>query len=354
MRTIFKTSYHQDIARTKDWRERIWYILLAALLLVLPLFLGTFWVGEIAYVFILCIISIGLMLLTGFTGQVSIGHGAFVGIGAYTEAILLTLGVPFGVSIIGATLLAAVIGILLGYPALRLSGLYLAIATLSFSFIVEHVFIHWESATGGYNGMMVPEGSAFGYTLTFGTPFYFLCLLGATAALLIAQNIMRSPTGRAFVSIRDSETAAQSMGVNLAAKKTLAFSISAGFAGFGGALLAHRISYLAPDAFGVLISIQFLLMIVVGGLGSFHGAIFLGVLPQAIAILRDELPPQLGQQPGLEPALFGLIIVLVVLFEPTGMAGRWEKMKVYCSQFPTYRKATFRTQKTYTKSERFR
>lgn len=108
----------------------------------------------------------------------------------------------------------------------------------------------------------------------------------------------------------------------------------------------------------MLISIQFLLMIVVGVLGSFHGAIFgaifLGVLPQAIAILRDELPPQLGQQPGLEPALFGLIIVLVVLFEPTGMAGRWEKMKVYFSQFPTYRKATFRTQKTYTKSERFR
>ncbi|MCK1394466.1 branched-chain amino acid ABC transporter permease [Bradyrhizobium sp. 1] len=358
MRRIFKTHYNQDIDLFRDGIDRNIYCGLLVILLLLPLSVGSFWLGEISYALILSITSVGLMLLTGFAGQVSIGHGAFVGIGAYANAVLLTSGLPLPLSIIGAVVISTLVGALLGYPALRLSGLYLAMATLAFTFIVEHVFVHWESMTGGFGGMSVPAGVILNYSIMEGVSFYYLCLLSAVGALLLARNILRSPTGRAFVSIRDSEVAAQSMGVNLASKKTTAFALSAGFAGLSGALLAHRIGSLAPDAFGVLLSIQLLLMVVVGGLGSLHGAIFgaifVSMLPQIIAVFRDTLPDSLAQQPGLEPGLFGAILVAFVLFEPAGINGRWQKVKAYFAHFPMHRKATFRRQKNFTKSERFR
>ena len=176
--------------------------------------------------------------------------------------------------------------------------------------------------------------------------------------LLAALNVLRSPTGRAMIAIRDSEIAAQSMGVNLALYKTIAFGLSAFFTGLAGALFAHKIGFLAPDAFNVLLSIQLLLLVVVGGLGSLHGAIygaiFVGALPQFIAIGRDFLPPNIASQPGLEPGLFGLILVLFIMFEPLGIYGRWLKIKLYFDLFPLYKRATFKRQKSYTKSERNR
>ncbi len=236
--------------------------------------------------------------------------------------------------------------------------MYLAIATLAFAFIIEQILIRWESVTGGFKGFPVPRPDFLGVGLVDDVPFYYICFGALVLAVLAALNLLRSPTGRAFVAIRDSEIAAQSMGVNLAAYKTLAFSISAGFTGFGGTLFAHKIGYLAPDAFNILLSIQLLLMVVVGGLGSLHGAIygaiFVGSLPQLIAILRDYLPEGIARQPGLEPGIFGLILVFFILFEPLGIYGRWLKVKLYFSLFPLYKKATFKRQKTYTKSERNR
>ncbi|HEX6956775.1 MAG TPA: branched-chain amino acid ABC transporter permease [Ferrovibrio sp.] len=358
MRFFFKTRYEQDIDLFRDNVDRFWYGLLLAILLAMPFLVEQFWLGEIANVFILAIVGIGLMLLTGFTGQVSLGHAAFLGIGAYTHAILLHLGLPMIVTIPAATLLSALIGAVIGFPALRLTGIYLAIATLAFAFIIEQILIRWESVTGGFAGFAVDRPELFGIGIVDDIPFYYFCLGAVILAVLAALNLLRSPTGRAFIAIRDSEIAAQSMGVNLARYKTLAFAISAGFTGFGGTLFAHRIGYLAPDAFGILLSIQLLLMVVVGGLGSIHGAIygaiFVGALPQIIAILRDYLPENVARQPGLEPGLFGLILVFFILFEPLGIYGRWLKVKLYFSLFPLYKKATFKRQKTYTKSERFR
>jgi branched-chain amino acid transport system ATP-binding protein len=189
---------------------------------------------------------------------------------------------------------------------------------------------------------------------------------------------LRAPTGRAWVAIRDSEIAAQSMGVNLAAYKTIAFAYSAALMGVGGALFAHKIGYLAPDIFTVLLSIQFLLMVVVGGLGSLHGAlygaVFVAMLPVLISEARDAVPAWVGgafavfgaeasravslavdrfvKQPALEPGVFGLILVFVILFEPLGIYGRWMKLKLYFSLFPLYKRATFKRQKTYMRSER--
>lgn len=320
--------------------------------------LDSFYLGELALVFIYSIAGIGLMLLVGYTGLVSLGHAAFLAIGAYAHAYLLSKGWPFPASLIFAGLFTAAIGAVVGLPAMRMTGIYLAIATLAFAIIVEQVIAHWESVTGGYRGMLVPGAELFGLDLSDGRPFYYLCLLSTIACLLAALNILRSPIGRAMVGIRDSEISAQSMGIDLARTKSIAFALSAGFTGVAGGLFAHKIGYLAPDAFTLLTSIQLLLMVVVGGLGSLHGvffgAIFIGLLPQGIAILRDSLPPSVGQMAGLEPGIFGLILVLFLIFEPLGIFGRWRKIRQFFEEFPLYRKATHKRQKSYLRTERIR
>ena len=171
-------------------------------------------------------------------------------------------------------------------------------------------------------------------------------------------NLLRSPTGRAFVAIRDSEISAQSMGINLARYKTMSFALSAALTGIAGALYAHRLRIISPDQFTMLQSIEMLMMVVIGGLGSIHGAFFgaafIIVLPQLIAVAKDYLPPAIGQAPGLQPAVFGLVLVGFILFEPLGLYGRWLKMRTYFQLFPFYRRGMFRRQKAFMKSERLR
>jgi branched-chain amino acid transport system permease protein len=234
--------------------------------------------------------------------------------------------------------------------------------------------------TGGLKGKPVDKPVLFGVSFASDLAFYFLCLAVLIGGLWLTANLLRAPTGRAWVAIRDSEIAAQSMGVNLAVYKTMAFAYSAALMGLAGALFAHKIGFLAPDIFSVLLSIQLLLMVVVGGLGSLHGAmygaVFVAILPVLISQARDAVPAfvaaalaPLGKdaahgafglvdrfvkQPGLEPGLFGLILVLFILFEPLGIYGRWAKIKLYFSLFPLYKRATFRRQKAYMRSERLR
>ncbi len=260
------------------------------------------------------------------------------------------------VGMISAVALSAVIGGLVGIPALRMTGIYLAVATLAFAVIVEQVLVHWESVTGGFRGMPVPKANLFGLNLSEPTAFYLMCLVLLIVCLLLVMNLLRSPTGRAMTAIRDSETSAESMGINLALTKTLAFALSAALTGLAGALFAHRLNYLAPDAFTIITSIQLLLMVVVGGLGSLHGvifgAIFIGLLPQLIAIFRDAAPPAVAQIPGLEPAIFGIILILFLIYEPLGIYGRWLKIRLFFEEFPLYRKATYKRQKSFLKTER--
>ena len=358
MRFIKKTRYYQDIQLLRHSGQVFWYGLLGLALLAAPFVLSDFYLGEISFVFIYAIAGIGLMLLTGYTGLVSLGHAAFLAIGAYTHAWLLAQGWPFLLSSITATLFTALIGAIVSIPALRMTGIYLAVATLAFAIIVEQVLVHWESVTGGFRGMAVELPAIGPLALDGSFGFYFLCLLVLLLCLLLALNLLRSPTGRAMTAIRDSEISAQSMGINLAWIKMTAFAISAGFTGLAGTLLAHRIGYLAPDSFTLLTSIQLLLMVVVGGLGSMHGviygAIFIGLLPQAIALLRDTLPPTLAQIPGLEPGIFGLILVVMLIYEPLGIYGRWLKIRLWFDEFPLYRKATYKRQRSYLRTERLR
>lgn len=358
MRFIFKTTYRQDVDIFKHNGQRFWYGLLGIAAVVAPVGLDNFYAGELALVYIYAVAGIGLMLLVGYTGLVSLGHAAFLAIGAYVHAYLLSRGWPLPLSLFSAGLVTAIIGAIVGLPAMRMTGIYLAIATLAFAIIVEQVIAHWESVTGGYRGMPVPDALMFGVDFSDGRPFYYLCLLVTIACLFAALNLLRSPTGRAMIGIRDSEISAQSMGIDLARTKSIAFAVSAGFTGLAGGLFAHKLGYLAPDAFTLLTSIQLLLMVVVGGLGSMHGvfygAIFIGMLPQGIAMMRDTLPAAIGEMPGLEPGIFGLILVLFLIYEPLGIYGRWRKIRQFFDEFPLYRKATHKRQKSYLRTERVR
>jgi len=380
MRFLFKTSHGQDLALFRDGFQRNWYIALLVGLLVLPLLVPDYLV-DVAMVFIYGLCGLSLMVLAGYTGLVSLGHAAFLGIGAYAHVYFAQdLGLPWVLSVVLATVITAAAGILVGLPALRMTGVYLTIATLAFALIIQEALTHWETVTGGLKGKAVDKPVIFGVPFGNDYAFYFLCLAFLIGGLWLTRNLLRTPTGRAWVSIRDSEIAAQSMGVNLALYKTMAFAYSAAMMGVAGALFAHKIGFLAPDIFTVLLSIQFLLMVVVGGLGSLHGAvlgaIFVAMLPVLISEARDSVPVWLGnafglfgkgagdsvamavdrfvKQPGLEPGLFGLILVLVILFEPLGIYGRWVKIRLYFSMFPLYKRATFKRQKSYMKSERLR
>lgn len=358
MHQSLKTSYRQDISLFADRNRVFWYGLLVVALLVAPGVVGEFYIGELGGVFIFAIAGVGLMLLTGYTGLVNLGQAAFLGIGAYTNAVLMTKGVPFIVTLPLSGLAAALAGVLLAIPTMRMTGFYLAIATLAFGSIVGTVFQKWTAVTGGFDGFAVPTPSIFGFAIEGATGVYYLSLVVLIFALWFSINILRSPVGRAMVAIRDSEISAQSMGINLSLYKTISFAISAGITGLAGALFAHYVRFLAPDSFDILLSIQFVTIIFVGGLGSLHGAIFgalfVRLLPQVIAIVRDDLPFGLGRLPGLEPSLFGLVLVLVILFEPLGMYGRWLKIKAYFKNFPLHRRSSMRRQKAYARSERLR
>ena len=272
--------------------------------------------------------------------------------------MLLAQGVPFLITVPVAGLFTALCGAAIGRPTLRMSGLYLAIATLSFGSIVGTIFQKWTSVTGGFDGFAVPAPYVLWWSVEGATGVYYTSLVVLVFTLWLSANILRTPLGRAMVAIRDSEVSAQSMGINLALYKTMAFAISAGITGLAGALFAHYVRFLAPDAFDVLLSVQFVTIVFVGGLGSLRGAvlgaIFVRLLPQAIAIVRDDLPFGIGRLPGLEPSLFGLILVLVILFQPGGMNGLWLKTKHWFQAYPFKRQTSGRRQKSYARSERLR
>jgi branched-chain amino acid transport system permease protein len=358
VRFIFKTDYDQDIRLFKHGGQRFWYAVLGVALLAAPWLISEYQLAQLSLIAIYGIVGLGLMVLSGYTGLISIGHAAFLGVGAYTEAILAAKGWPFPFSAAIAIMLSAVTGVIVGLPALRVRGIYLAIATLAFGFIVEEVITRWEGMTGGNSGLSVGQVNLFGWKLESAAQFHFLCVALAVLSTLAVLNLLRSPTGRAFVAIRDSEISAQSMGIHLAAYKTLSFAISAALTGLAGALYAHKLRFLSPEQFTVLQSVELLMMVFIGGIGSIHGAflgaVFVIALPQAISALTPRLPAALESATGLQPTVFGLILIGFILFEPMGLYGWWFKVRTYLQTFPFYRRGMFKRQKVFQKSERLR
>lgn len=358
MRFDYHTSYADGLRLFRHRGEMIAWAALVALLVLAPEFLPRYLIGEFAYLFILGIASLGLMTLAGFTGQVSLGPAAFIAIGAYLHALMLTAGVPLVPSLLLAACGAGLAGLLIGLPAIRVSGLYLAMVTLAFAIIVEHALGRWKSVTGGFNGLQVPDPTLFGLALGAPKPFYYLCLavLGLTFVALF--NLLRSQIGRAFVGVRDSEAAAYALGIWVPAYKVLGFVVSSAVLGLAGGLMAHHVQFLTPDGFGLILSLELVLMVVIGGLGSLRGAILgaivIGLLPSLISHLKPMLPDQVAKQFGLEIFTYGLVLFVFVLYEPTGLNGRWLKLRALVTHFPLYRRDTFRRAKSYMRSERYR
>jgi branched-chain amino acid transport system permease protein len=366
MRTVFKTSYDADINYFRHGAQATWYMLLLALALILPFLMGTFWIGEMTNMLIWAIAGMGLMILVGQTGQASLGHAAFLAIGCYANVLLQErLGLPFLLSFPLAGVIAGLAGALIAMPMTKLHGIYLAIGTLAISILTDDLIVIAEPLTAGVVGLFAPTIDILGLQFDrYATPdrFYWLVLFVAVVIVLVYRNILRSPLGRAFAAVRDSEVSAQAMGVNVARTKALAFGLSTAITGLAGALMGHFAGIFNNETFNIIISIQLLLMIVIGGLGSIHGAFFgaiiVALLPQAIAISRDLVSGLVGGGtvaiPGLESAIFGALLIGFILFEPMGIYGRWLKIRTYFELFPFYRKDMFRRQKSYLKTERMR
>lgn len=358
MHVPMRTSYQQDIRLFDDRTTVVSYALLIAAVLLAPLVLGEYVLSQLSFVAIYAIAGVGMMLLIGHAGQISLGHAAFLAVGAYTEAILRAKGLPFVLTLPAAGAIAGMLSLVLALLTARLAGIYLAIGTLAFAFIVEEVLTRWESLTRGSLGMTV-EGIALGpVVIEVEWQFYYVCLAVLAAVLLGAVNLLRSRSGRALTAIRDSEVSARSLGVNLPLYKAAVLAVSAALTGLAGALYAHKIQFITPDQFTIMTSVELLVLVVVGGIGSLHGAVlgaaFVVILPQLIILVRDVLAISSAYQTGLDAGAYGLLLVLFTLYEPQGLYGRWVKIKTYLDLFPFYRKASFRRQRLYHRSEQLR
>jgi branched-chain amino acid transport system permease protein len=310
---------------------------LILLFAVIPFVSSAYLLYVLNTIGIYAISVIGLNILIGYTGQISLGHGAFFGVGAYAAAILSTrLGAPFILAVPAAGLITAGVGIVFGLPSARLKHLYLLIATLAGQFILEYVFLQWESLTGGANGVVVSGASLFGFDLGKDRIFYYVIYICLVVMTWIAVNIIRTRFGRAFIAIRDNDRAAEGMGIPIFRYKLLSFAISSFYAGFSGALFAYYMMSITPEPFNLWLSIEFIAMIIIGGLGNIPGAIYGAIFIVALKEILSHITQYFmnvgasGMAITIAPLrefVFGLAIVLFIIFEPKGLAEVWRIVK---------------------------
>lgn len=349
----FKTTYASDTTLFATPLSRNLVIAGVILLALVPLKIGgvapvsDYVIALLIQIGYLGIAALGLNILVGFTGQISLGHSAFFGFGAFASAWLgNTFGIPVFFTIPLAGILTTAVGMIVGIPAARIKGLYLAIATLASQFILQDFFARAEWFTGGSSGSIAEAFSIFGLTLAGDRQYFYVVLAYVVIMYLFASNMLRTRDGRALVSLRDHYLSAEVMGINLTKYRILSFGISSFYAGVGGALFAHYLQYVSIEGFDILLSIQFLAMIIIGGLGSVMGSllgtIFMVLLPEVMEALIGALQStSWGNVPAvtdglayLKEAAIGLAIVLFLIFEPDGLAHRWRLIKAYWKLYP--------------------
>ncbi len=352
-----KRDYYEDIELFSSRTILVWSAILLVGLFALPLLLPSYNIYLCNIILVHVILAVGLNILVGYTGQISLGHAGFFAIGAYGTSLLAAhLHLPFLIALILAALVAALFGLVIGLPALRLEGPYLAIATLGFGLTIMHIIGRWE-IFGGRMGIQAPPldlglpGSGFSLAVKGDIPMYYLILIITIGMVIGARNLMKTRVGRAFIAIRDDDIAAEVMGVNLTRYKTLSFAVSAFYAGVAGGLYGFVVSFFDPFTFNLILSIIFLLMVVVGGLGSVLGAIMGAVLItylQFYLLKNVEDLPYLGAflvgiskrwftvigLANISSIALGLIMLAIVIFEPLGMFGIWIRIKKYWKTWP--------------------
>ncbi|MDQ3757155.1 MAG: branched-chain amino acid ABC transporter permease [Actinomycetota bacterium] len=351
-------DYAEDLRLFRTRQSQAGLVALLALWLFLPLVVDDdFWLSVLNYAGIAAVGAIGLNLLTGFTGQVSLGHAFFIACGSYTAVFLgAQKGQPLLVWLAVAAVVGGVIGGIVGPFALRLRGNYLAVISLGLVFLGQHAFENWESVTGGPGGTPVAAPleigpldfgalDLFGADYTRNQSFFWLTWAIVILMLMVAKNIVRTRPGRAMQAVRDRDVAAEVIGVSLARYKVGAFVLSSAMAAVGGALFGAYQQFVQPDSFGLFLSIQFIAMIIVGGIGTLFGsvlgAVFVGAVPQLVSKYSGSIPfvDEGGGGEGLSvfqlnQVIFGVLIVVFLVLEPRGLAAVWLRVKAYFRAWP--------------------
>jgi branched-chain amino acid transport system permease protein len=338
---VFQASYGQDMAifRTKTH----WVLLLVffALLFTMPAYSGDRLLTNVTIIGITIISVLGLNILTGYCGQISMGHAGFMAVGGYVSAILtVKLGLSFWVALPCAGLGAGLVGIIFGLPSLKIKGFYLIMSTVAAYFIIVWIILQLYGVTGGADGMSLRRPAIGDFIFKSKASYFYLVMIITCIAVYVAKNIVRTRAGRAFIAIRDNDLAAEVMGVNLFAYKLTAFFIGCVFAGVSGSLLVHYYSYISTDNFPFMNSVWYLGMLIVGGMGStagvVFGVIFLKVLDELVVMVGPMLPSWLAPQAAASLGMImrGMVIILFLIFEPRGLVHRWDSIKAYYRRWP--------------------
>lgn len=343
----FRTSYAADTTIFPTKTSRNFAILGIVLICFAPMVLSQYWLSILIQIGIFGIAALGLNILVGFTGQISIGHAAFFGLGAFTSAYLsnhFPIPVFFAIPLAGAV--TAFVGLIFGLPAARLKGLYLVIATLAAQYILLDFYGRADWFTGGSVPAIAKPFSIFGYPIRGDRNYFYVVLAYLVVCYLLVTNLMRTRDGRALVAVRDHYLSAEIMGINLTKYRTLSFGLAAFFAGVGGALYAHYNQVVSNEGFGIDRSIIFLAMIIIGGIGSVMGTLmgtaFMVLLPESmewlsVALRGSSIDQLLGLKNNiafLREVAIGVIIIVFLIFEPDGLAHRWRQIKAYWKLYP--------------------
>ena len=336
-----KESYSADAALFDSRTQKVWLAVASALLLLFPFMASDYWM------YLACLVSInvasatGLNILTGYTGLVSLGQAAFMGLGAYTVAVLeIRFGTPFLLNILAGGFVAMAGGLIVGIPSLRVKGLYLAIATIAASFIAHFLFANM-TLTGGTAGLTVPPAKIFGAALDTSFRLYWVIMPVTLLMLLGTANLFRTRVGRAFIAIRDRDISAEVLGIPLLRYKLLSFGLSSFYAGVAGGLWAYFFRVVTPESFPLVMSIFFLAAIIVGGmgtiLGAILGAVFMTMVPELLKLVVDLLPGGSELTVFLSPVrtiIFGALIIGFLVFEPQGLAEVWRRIRRFFHLWP--------------------
>jgi branched-chain amino acid transport system permease protein len=340
---VFDKSYGLDIAIIRTWQH--WAILISALLLLFlfPLFGSYYIISFMNYLAISVIVGLGLQIVSGYCGQISFGQAAFMAIGAYTSAILtIKFGFSFWIALPLSGIMAGVVGIIGGAPSLRIKGMYLAMATIAIHFVVIWLILHME-ITGSFKGLFPPPPSIGGFEFDTDERMFYIIMSVMVIMTYAARNLVRSKVGRAFVAIRDNDLAGEVMGVNLYYYKSLAFFISCFYAGIAGSLWGHLITVVNTEQFTLMHALEYIGMLIIGGMGSipgvFFGVLFIRILNELVMFtspLLAKAVPWLGSSPAAALGLvaFGLALIVFLIFEPRGLAHRWEIFKASYRLYP--------------------
>lgn len=338
----FRTSYDRDIALLDTRTQKAAFAALALALLGFPLLDAPFLLDLANQVLLAVVGAVALMLLTGFAGQVSLGHAGLLAAGAFTTGVLFKeVGAPFWVTLPASALTGALLGVVFGLPSLRLRGLYLAVSTLALHFIVIYAGNEYESQRGYSTGVVIDPPRIGEWVLSDARAWYGVLLVCATSAVLFALNLLRSNTGRAWRAVHGREAVAEALGINVPAYKVLAFVISSTMTSIAGCLFAYYRGFVSAEAFSLFLTIQYVAMIIIGGMGSIlgavAGAVFVTLFPYLIEWLMSVLPvPESWANSvfAVNYTAFGLVMILFLVFEPQGLVGIWHRMQNYFLLWP--------------------